>query len=201
MPLLIPCNSSPPPGFRSTMKISVISNTSVSDCPTPTVSTRVTLNPAASTMAMDSLVERFTPPKLSPEGEGLMNTFLSRLRDAILVLSARMEPPLMDEVGSTARMANRLPSFRISCPSASIKVDLPTPGVPEIPILMEDSLAVPSCSSNASAMAWSSAFIDSIRVIACAIAFLSPDLIPSAKSTISDASNSILKFKNSLINH
>ena len=43
------------------------------------------------------------------------------------------------------------------------------------------------------------AFFDSTRVIAWAIAFLSPDTIPSTKAVISDSSNLILKFKNSLI--
>ena len=159
----------------------------------------ITLNPAASTIAIDSLVERLTPPRFLPDGDGRINTCSSRLRYSILVLSPNIDPPLMEELGSTAKTANLFPSCTINCPIDSIKVDLPTPGGPEIPILILDPSAVRMLSSNFSERVTSLAFFDSTRVIAWAIAFLSPDTTPSTKSVISDSSNLILKFKNSLI--
>jgi hypothetical protein len=107
----------------------------------------------------------------------------------------------MEELGSTAKTANLFPFFTINCPIDSIKVDLPTPGEPEMPILILDPAAVRMLSSNFSERATSLAFFDSTRVIAWATAFLSPDTTPSTKSVIADFFNLILKFKNSLINH
>src|ERR1700692_4343567 len=47
-PFLMPCNSSPAPGSISARKKSVMSQTAVSDCPMPTVSTSTTSKEAAS---------------------------------------------------------------------------------------------------------------------------------------------------------
>ena len=44
-----------------------------------------------------------------------------------------MEPPLMAEEGSTASTATRWPCSMMVVPRASMKVDLPTPGTPEMP--------------------------------------------------------------------
>ena len=44
--------------------------TTVSDWPTPTVSTRTTSKPAASQSSMVSRVIRATPPSVPPDGEG-----------------------------------------------------------------------------------------------------------------------------------
>ena len=52
----------------------------------------------------------------------------------ILVLSPMMEPPLRCELGSTASTASRWPRETSSPPKASISVDLPVPGGPEMPI-------------------------------------------------------------------
>ena len=87
------------------MKKSTMERTVVSDCPTPTVSTRMTLQPAASQSIMVSRLLRATPPNVPPEGEGLIKQFGSLERFCILVLSPRMEPPVMELVGSTARTA------------------------------------------------------------------------------------------------
>ena len=62
--------------------------------------------------------------------------FSLRDKDSILVLSPRIDPPLMLELGSIARIANRSSLSRTECPIASMKVDFPTPGGPEIPILI-----------------------------------------------------------------
>lgn len=48
-----------------------MSDTAVSDWPTPTVSTRTTSYPAASTTTMASRVARATPPRVPAVGEGL----------------------------------------------------------------------------------------------------------------------------------
>ena len=47
-----------------------MSATTVSDWPTPTVSTMITSKPAASHSSMASRVLRATPPSVPPEGEG-----------------------------------------------------------------------------------------------------------------------------------
>ena len=52
--------------------MSVIAATAVSDCPTPTVSTITTSNPAASTIRIVSRVRRATPPSDTPDGVGRM---------------------------------------------------------------------------------------------------------------------------------
>ena len=50
-----------------------------------------------------------TPPKLSPAGEGRMKAAGSVASRPIRVLSPRIEPPLREEVGSTARTATLWP--------------------------------------------------------------------------------------------
>ncbi len=67
-PFLMPCNSSPAPGSISTRKKSVMSATAVSDWPMPTVSTRITSNPAASHSSMVSRVLAATPPSVPDDG-------------------------------------------------------------------------------------------------------------------------------------
>ena len=49
-----------------------MSATTVSDCPTPTVSTITTSKPAASHRRIDSRVMRVTPPRWPLVGEGRM---------------------------------------------------------------------------------------------------------------------------------
>jgi hypothetical protein len=62
------------------------------------------------------------------------------------VLSPRMEPPVTDDDGSTASTATRRPCSMRYSPSASMKVDLPTPGTPEMPT----RIAPPVCGSRPS---------------------------------------------------
>lgn len=63
-----------------------------------------------------------------------MNAAFSRLSRSIRVLSPRIDPPEREEEGSTAKTATRRPSPISNMPKLSIKVDLPTPGVPDRPI-------------------------------------------------------------------
>ncbi len=46
--------------------------TATSDCPTPTVSTRITSKPAASSSTMVSRVALATPPRVPEVGDGRM---------------------------------------------------------------------------------------------------------------------------------
>ena len=71
----------------------------------------------------------------------------SRDSRSIRVLSPRIEPPDRAEDGSTARTATRRPCPVSIRPKLSMKVDLPTPGVPESPIR---SACRPDCASAAS---------------------------------------------------
>ena len=53
-------------------KVSTIRETVISDWPTPTVSTRTTSCPAASSTVIAWLVARATPPSVPADGEGRM---------------------------------------------------------------------------------------------------------------------------------
>ena len=95
-----------------------------------------------------------------------MNAFSSADSFAIRVLSPRIDPPERREVGSTASTATLLPSPVSSVPKASMKVDLPTPGTPVMP--MRCALPVSGMISDNSARAsvlWSPRR-DSTRVMA-----------------------------------
>jgi hypothetical protein len=87
-----------------------MSATAVSDWPMPTVSTRIASKPAASQASMVSRVLAATPPSVPADGEGRMNALSSAASRAIRVLSARIEPPVRAEEGSTASTATRWPS-------------------------------------------------------------------------------------------
>ena len=54
------------------MKVSTMLDTATSDWPTPTVSTRITSNPAASNNTMVSRVVLATPPRVPDVGDGRM---------------------------------------------------------------------------------------------------------------------------------
>ena len=80
-----------------------------------------------------------------------MNAFGSRANRSILVLSPSIDPPDLIELGSTASTATRSPIPVRYVPKLSIKVDLPTPGVPDRPTriaFLSDNL---SLSINSSA--------------------------------------------------
>ena len=134
MPRLIPCSSSPPAGGRIRTNMSTISATAVSAWPTPTVSTNTASNPAASHSRIASRVRRATPPRLSPAEDGRIKASGARASSAMRVLSPRIAPPPRFEAGSTASTAIRRPSAMPSRPKRSIKVDLPAPGGPEMPM-------------------------------------------------------------------
>ena len=136
-PRLIPCSSSPPAGGRISTNMSTISATAVSAWPTPTVSTNTASNPAASHNRIASRVRRATPPRLVA-GRGRP--------DEGLRAPAPIRPCASCRRGSRRRRASRRDrpraprsAGRARCPSRpkrSIKVDLPAPGGPEMPMRM-----------------------------------------------------------------
>ena len=73
----------------------------------------------------------------------------ARESSSIRVLSARIDPPVTLLEGSTASTARRWPRPITCSPSASTKVDLPTPGAPLMPMRIER----PACGSSASSTA------------------------------------------------
>ncbi len=125
--------------------------TAVSLWPTPTVSTITTSWPAASASSIASRVLPATPPSVPPLGLGRMNACGCTDSRSMRVLSPRMEPPETLDDGSTASTATRWPRSTRYRPSASMKVLLPTPGTPEMPMRNERPLCGISASSSASA--------------------------------------------------
>ena len=152
-PRLMACRSSPAFGNCSSAKQSVMPATAVSLWPTPTVSTITTSWPAASSTSIASRVLAVTPPSVPPVGLGRMKASASTDRRSMRVLSPRIEPPDTLDDGSTASTATRCRCFSRCRPSASMKVDLPTPGTPEMPSRNDWPLAGSSALSNSSARA------------------------------------------------
>ena len=85
---------------------------------------------------MASRVFSATPPSEPADGLGRMKASSRWLSISMRVLSPRIEPPETDDEGSTASTASFLPCSMSQTPSASMKVDLPAPGVPEMPMRM-----------------------------------------------------------------
>ena len=124
--------------------MSTIAATATSDWPTPTVSTNTVSNPAASHSSSASRVRRATPPSVPRVGDGRTKACGERVSCSMRVLSPRIEPPLRVLDGSTASTATRWPSATTCSPSASMKVDLPAPGAPEMPM----RIAAPVCGKH-----------------------------------------------------
>src|SRR6516162_494752 len=173
-PRLTPCSSSPAAGCWISTNMSTSSATAVSAWPTPTVSTSTVSNPAASQSRIASRVRRATPPTRSPAEEGRMKAPGAFASSVMRVLSPRMAPPPRFEAGSTASTAIRRPSAMPSRPKRSIKVDLPAPGGPEMPMRTAPPVCGSSNSTSRSASSRWSGRVDSIRVMARASARRSP---------------------------
>src|SRR5262249_20783463 len=119
-------------------------------------------------------VRRVTPPRLSPAEDGRTNAPAVRASSDILVLSPRIAPPPRFEAGSTASTAIRRPSAMPARPKRSMKVDLPAPGGPEMPMRTAQPVCGSSASTSRSASARWSGRVDSTRVTARASARRSP---------------------------
>ena len=83
-----------------------------------------------------------------------MKAFSSAASFAIRVLSPRIDPPDRRDVGSTASTATFLPRSVSSVPKLSIKVDLPTPGTPVMPMRCAPPVFDMIDDSSSRAFAW-----------------------------------------------
>jgi len=190
----MPCSSSPAPASIRRRKKSTIECTAVSDCPTPTVSTKMQSKPAASHKMMASRVFCATPPSDPAEAEGLIKAFGSFARSSIRVLSPSMLPLLRLLLGSMASTATLWPEEVRCLPSDSIKVLFPTPGTPVIPTRID----LPEYGRQPAMISWARAWCFgselSTRVIALLIRVRLPPTIPSTySSTVILLSFSLLK--------
>ncbi len=183
IPRLMPCSSSPPPGATSSRNRSTMSATATSDWPTPMVSTMTTSKPNASHSSIASRVRRATPPRWAPPGEGRMKASGWRESSLMRVLSPRIDPPVRELDGSTASTATRCPSPTRCRPNASMKVDLPTPGAPLMPMRTARPASGRTASSTEVASARWSARVDSTSVMARASDRRSPARMPAISSS------------------
>ncbi len=88
------------PGTSTTTETSAVFTISTSSWPTPTVSTITLSNPAASSIATASTVERDNPPKLPRVAIERIKMFLSVPSADILILSPKIAPPENGDEGS-----------------------------------------------------------------------------------------------------
>src|SRR6516162_2955267 len=135
---------------------------------------------------MVSRVLAATPPSVPEDGEGRMKAFGSLASRAMRVLSARIDPPVRREDGSTASTAT-LRAFVVNMlPSALISVDLPTPGAPVMPTRTALPVSGKSACINAAAEPRWSARLLSIKVMARESTMRSPPRSPRAMRSVSD---------------
>ncbi len=125
---------SPDSGTSSSRLVSAMRDTASSDCPTPTVSTRIRSKPAASRTSHTSRVEVARPPSEPRVAIERMNTPGSSAMLSIRIRSPSRAPPEKGLVGSTATTATVCPWARSAATSRSVSVDLPAPGGPVMPI-------------------------------------------------------------------
>ena len=134
IPALIAWISSPMPGITTTMVVSAVLTMSTSDWPTPTVSIMMISKPNASISLTASPAFWDKPPRLPRVAIERTKMPSSEDRSSILIRSPRIAPPENGLVGSTAIMPTVLPRLRNSLASLSVKVLLPAPGGPVIPM-------------------------------------------------------------------
>ena len=133
IPALIAWMSSPMPGISTTMVVSAARTISTSDCPTPTVSTKMMSLPNASMTFTASAVLCERPPRLPRVPMLRIKTPSSSVRSFMRMRSPRMAPPEKGLVGSTAMMPTVFPRLRYSLAILSVMVLLPAPGGPVMP--------------------------------------------------------------------
>ena len=109
MPALSTCTESPLPGCSATSVVSAISAISISDCPTPTVSTMMTSLPNASMSDTASAVAPETPPKCPRLAIERMNTSGSTKCSVSRMRSPSSAPCENGELGSTEMTPTVLP--------------------------------------------------------------------------------------------
>src|SRR3954464_2615211 len=131
---------------------------------------------------MDSRVAWATPPRAPEGGEGRMKGGGWTASRAMRVLSPRIDPPERADDGSTASTATFEPALVRSTPSWSMKVDLPTPGTPLMPIRRAPPACGSSSTSSSCARSRWSPRRDSTSVIARATTRRSPASTPSTSA-------------------
>jgi len=137
--------SSPNPGASMTSVVWARRAISTSACPAPTVSIRMTSNPAASKTCTSPAVARANPPSEPREAIERMNTPGSPARSRIRTRSPSTAPPVNGLDGSTATMATRRSSCLRKCSASWLTSDdLPVPGAPVTPI----KCALPVCEKS-----------------------------------------------------
>ena len=99
-----------------------------------------------------------------------------------LVIDQGHKGAVLAEEGSTARTAGRWPRSMSHTPSASMKVDFPAPGTPEIPSRTARPVLGRSAASTCCARRWWSARVDSTSVMALASARRWPASTPSTSA-------------------
>ena len=127
------CTSSPRPGTFTTSTRSACSITDTSDCPTPTVSTRIRSYPQASKTWMAPALAGESPPSCPRVPMERMNTPSSKVRSLMRTRSPRIAPPEKGLVGSMAMTPTRSPFLRQHVTNAFARVLLPAPGGPVRP--------------------------------------------------------------------
>ncbi len=93
-PAFIAWMPSPAPGQSTTSTVSAAPTTSYSAWPTPTVSSRISLYPAASIASQASTAARAMPPCAPREAIERMNTPGSVVRSSMRMRSPSSAPPL-----------------------------------------------------------------------------------------------------------
>ena len=120
---------------------------SSSTCPTPTVSTSTWEKPTASSTRTASGVAAESPPPLPRVASERMKTWRSSRCSDMRMRSPRIAPPDTGDEGSTASTATRRSATRSCRISAEVRVDLPAPGAPVMPM----TWARPGCDHTAAA--------------------------------------------------
>ena len=134
IPALIAWISSPIPGMTTTMVVSAVFTISTSDWPTPTVSTKIISMPNASISLTASPAFWDKPPRLPRVAMERIKIPESIIRSIMRIRSPKIAPPEYGLVGSIATIPTVLPRLRNSFAILSVRVDLPAPGGPVIPI-------------------------------------------------------------------
>src|SRR5262245_40990778 len=181
-PALSAWTSSPRPGTETTITVWARRITSTSSCPTPTVSTRTRLRPAASMRSTASAAARLRPPRAPRVAIERMKIPGSRARSFMRIRSPRIAPPENGEEGSTATTPTVRPRARAISASARARVLLPLPGAPVSPTIC----ARPVFGSSRAQSAPARARPDSIHVSPRASARVEPSTICVASASTSD---------------
>ena len=143
---------------------------SISSCPTPTVSMRTCLFPAASSSSATSAVARASPPRNPRVAIERMKVPESPACPCMRIRSPRMAPPEYGLVGSTAITPTCSRFFLWYAAKRSTRVLFPVPGAPVTPV----RYACPVCGNSSRSNSSASGAWFSIAVIARDTARTSP---------------------------